>query len=178
MDNLNEMNGNIASADVQSVRYSGFWRRLCAFFLDGLVVTLINAAIIVILVTIEPTIEPSYYSLVVSPVAIISYSFVVVFLLFIYEIIFLSSSRMATPGKQLLGIKVTDMDGNRISFSCAVLRSIIKFGLIFVGRIPPVIGCLSWINLLNPFLIVFSEKKQAIHDYIADTVVVRVHNSR
>ncbi len=173
MDNLNEMNGNIAPADVQSVRYSGFWRRLCAFFLDGLVVTLINAAIIVILVMIEP----SYDSLVVSPVAIISYSFVVVFLLFIYEIIFLSSSRMATPGKQLLGIKVTDMDGNRISFSCAVLRSIIKFGLIFVGRIPPVIGCLSWLNLLNPFLIVFSEKKQAIHDYIAGTVVVRMQNS-
>ena len=169
MDNLNKMNGNIAPADVQSVIYSGFWRRLCAFFLDGLVITLVNAAVIAILAIIVP----SYESLVVSPVAIISYSFVVVFIFFIYETIFLSSSRMATPGKQLLGIKVTDMDGNRISFSCAVFRGIIKFGLIIVGRIPPAIGCLSWLNLLNPFLIVYSEKKQAIHDYIAGTVVVK-----
>lgn len=169
MDNLNEMNGNIAPADVQSVRYSGFWRRLCAFLLDGLLITLINAAFIVVLVIIEPY----YDSLVVSPVVIISYSLIIVFLLFIYETIFLSSRRMATPGKQLLGIKVTDMDGNRISFSCAVLRGIIKFGLIFVGGIPPVIGCLTWLNLLNPFLIVFTMEKQAIHDHIAGTVVIQ-----
>jgi uncharacterized RDD family membrane protein YckC len=169
MDNLNEMNGNIAPADVQSVRYSGFWRRLCAFLLDGLLITLINAAFIVVLVIIEPY----YDSLVVSPVVIISYSLIIVFLLFIYETIFLSSRRMATPGKQLLGIKVTDMDGNRISFSCAVLRGIIKFGLIFVGGIPTVIGCLTWLNLLNPFLIVFTMEKQAIHDHIAGTVVIQ-----
>jgi uncharacterized RDD family membrane protein YckC len=169
MDNRNMTKDSTLPPHETSAQYSGFWRRLCAFLLDGLLITFINAAFIVVLVIIEP----SYDQLVASPVVIIAYSFAVVFLFFIYETIFLSSSRMATPGKQLLGIEVTDMDGNRISFSCAVLRGIIKFGLIFVGRIPPAIGCLTWLNLLNPFLIVFTVEKQAIHDYIAGTVVVK-----
>lgn len=168
MDDQDMMKDSTLPLHETSVPYSGFWRRLCAFILDMLLITFICAAVTVVPITIESSYSPS----VVSPVAMIYYFFVVVFLFFIYEIIFLSSSRMATPGKQLLGIKVTDMDGNRISFSCAVLRGIIKFGLIFVGRIPPVIGCLSWLNLLNPFLIVYTEKKQAIHDHIAGTVVV------
>ena len=96
----------------------------------------------------------------------------IVLLFFLYEAYFLSSSRMATPGKRLLGIHVTDMNGNQISFSRALLRTVFKFGLTVIGYIP-VIGLISLVNFLNPFLIVLTEKKQAIHDLIAGTVVVR-----
>jgi uncharacterized RDD family membrane protein YckC len=51
----------------------------------------------------------------------------------LYFAIMESSSYQATFGKQLLEIKVTDMDGNRISFWRATLRYFAKIlsGMIF-----------------------------------------------
>jgi len=70
-----------------------------------------------------------------------------------------SSSRKATLGKMAMGIVVTDMEGGRISFGRANGRfwSKILSGLFFsIGYI--IAG--------------FTERKQALHDLIAATLVV------
>lgn len=71
-----------------------------------------------------------------------------------------SSSSQATWGKQALGIKVTDLDGNPISFARATGR---HFGKI-LSALPLAIGFL---------LPLFTERKQALHDMIAGCVVVK-----
>ena len=73
-----------------------------------------------------------------------------------------SSAKQATLGKLALAIKVTDLNGNRISFGRASGRYFAKIisGLIF---------CIGYI------IAGFTEKKQALHDMIANCLVVNVN---
>jgi uncharacterized RDD family membrane protein YckC len=71
-----------------------------------------------------------------------------------------SSSRQATLGKMAVGIKVTDMNGQRISFLNATGR---YFGKIISGAV----------FMIGYIMIIFTEKKQGLHDIMAGTLVVR-----
>ncbi len=78
----------------------------------------------------------------------------------LYFAIMESSSKQGTLGKIALGIKVTDLSGNAISFGRATVR---HFGKI-----------LSTIILLVGYLMVaFTAKKQGLHDMIAGCLVVK-----
>jgi uncharacterized RDD family membrane protein YckC len=66
----------------------------------------------------------------------------------------------ATPGKLVLGLRIVDADGNQIGVGQALLR---YFGY-FLDGVTLGVGYL---------MIVFSEKKQGLHDQIASTYVVR-----
>ncbi len=77
----------------------------------------------------------------------------------LYEAFMLSSEWQATVGKRAMSIAVTGIDGNRISFARATGRHFAK-----------------WISVLTLgvgfIMIVFTAKKQALHDMIAETLVV------
>ena len=71
-----------------------------------------------------------------------------------------SSSLQATLGKMIFGMKVTDLNGNRISFARATGRHFAKYlssMILFIGYI----------------MAGFTERKQALHDMIAGTLVIR-----
>jgi uncharacterized RDD family membrane protein YckC len=71
-----------------------------------------------------------------------------------------SSKTQGSLGKMAMGIKVTDLEGQRISFGKAFLRSIgkvISQMIMYIGYI----------------MAAFTEKKQALHDIIASTLVVK-----
>jgi uncharacterized RDD family membrane protein YckC len=71
-----------------------------------------------------------------------------------------SSGSQGTLGKRLLGIRVTDLQGGRIGFGKATGR---YFGKILSGMV-----------FMVGFLMAgFTEKKQALHDMLAGTLVVR-----
>lgn len=71
-----------------------------------------------------------------------------------------SSSRQATFGKMLLSVRVTDLEGGRISFGRATGRHFAKY--------------VSAFTLLIGYIMAgFTEKKQALHDMLAGTLVVR-----
>jgi uncharacterized RDD family membrane protein YckC len=71
-----------------------------------------------------------------------------------------SSAWQATLGKKALGLEVTDLDGNRISFGRATGRFFAKF--------------ISSIILGVGYIMAgFTEKKQALHDILAGTLVIR-----
>ncbi len=71
-----------------------------------------------------------------------------------------SSEKQATLGKMAVGIKVIDMHGKRISFLHATGRNFAK--IISVA-----------ICMIGYLMIIFTEKKQGLHDMIAGTLVVR-----
>ena len=78
----------------------------------------------------------------------------------IYEAAMESSSKQATVGKLVLGLKVTDLEGRRISFARATGRHFSKL--------------LSGMILLIGYIMAgVTERKQALHDMIAGTLVQR-----
>jgi len=72
-----------------------------------------------------------------------------------------SSARQATFGKSVMSLHVTNYDGQRISFGHATGRF---FAKIISGLIPLAIGYI---------MAGFTEKKQALHDLIAGTLVLK-----
>jgi uncharacterized RDD family membrane protein YckC len=78
----------------------------------------------------------------------------VVALFCLYEAVMESSRRQATFGKRALGILVTDLDGSRIPFRRALLRSVLQ------------------VFAFGYLLAAFTARKQALHDIVADTEVL------
>jgi len=72
-----------------------------------------------------------------------------------------SSERQGTFGKAMVNLRVMDANGNRLSFAHASGRF---FSKIITGMVPFGIGYI---------MAGFTQKKQALHDFIAGTVVVR-----
>jgi uncharacterized RDD family membrane protein YckC len=77
----------------------------------------------------------------------------------LYEAFMLSSEWQATVGKRAMSIAVTGIDGGRISFARATGRHFAKYisaFILFIGFI----------------MAGFTAKKQALHDMLAETLVV------
>jgi uncharacterized RDD family membrane protein YckC len=82
-----------------------------------------------------------------------------IILVFLYGPIFESSRAQATIGKYFFGIQVTDEGGQRISLRSALVRYFVKvFSSVFL--------------FLGHFLALLTDRKQALHDLLARTVVV------
>jgi uncharacterized RDD family membrane protein YckC len=143
------------------VRYAGFWIRFLAAFVDGLITTVAGMLLGFILGGILggvmgalglPSQEIRLAASIVGQVV----GYVVAWL---YEALLTSSSYQGTLMKYALGLKVTDLEGNRISFGRATGRHFAKF--------------LSALLLLIGYIMAaFTERKQALHDMMASTVVV------
>lgn len=142
--------------DGEDVEYAGFFTRFAAAFLDGIIMNVIGFAIGMIagLLMVPAGIDAS----AAGPQALLN--LLGIFINWLYMAGFESSASQATPGKMAAGIKVTDLDGRRIGFGRATGR--------YFGKI------LSAIILLIGFLMQpFTEKKQALHDILAGTLVVK-----
>lgn len=79
---------------------------------------------------------------------------------FIYSIAMESSSKQATWGKVLMGLKICDEQGNPLSFSRTLIRNFSK--ILSSGTLG--------LGYLMGF---FSKKQQCLHDIIAGSVVVK-----
>ncbi len=145
-----------------SGRYAGFWRRFLAFVLDELVVGFPYFVVSIFAFRVFSGPKPEHPQPFDSLIFLITGS---VFLLatlghWLYFALMECSSRQATLGKMILNLRVTDMNGNRISFARASGRYFGKF--------------ISGMTILIGYIIAgFTEKKQALHDFIAATLVVR-----
>ena len=145
---------NAGTAPISVVSYAGFWRRFVAYIIDFIVIYAVQFVIglIVRLLIVASNRYNTWTLLLVSYMI----SFVVYWMYWAFSE---SSSKQATPGKMAMGIKVTDANGNRISFARATGRlfaKILSFLILFIGII----------------MIAFTQKKQGLHDMMADTLVV------
>src|SRR5579864_4132901 len=102
--------------------YGGFWRRAAAIIIDALVVG-IPLSIIGSIGNLNSSAGWNLVRIVVQ---------------WLYFALLESSEYQATLGKMALGIKVTDLEGNRISFGRATGRYFAKFIsaiILFIGFI-------------------------------------------
>lgn len=143
------------------VRYAGFWIRVLAALID----TIILGAVLLpfsLLLRVLISAAGMAVSMPGQGVRAVHLAGAIGFDLFaswLYEALMESSSRQATLGKMVIGAKVTDLAGNRISFARASGRhfaKILSATIFYIGYI--IVG--------------FTERKQGLHDMIAGTLVV------
>ncbi|MDP3696092.1 MAG: RDD family protein [Desulfocapsaceae bacterium] len=134
--------------------YAGFWKRFAAAVIDAIVTTiggLVIGFIFGMAMVAGGTKDPAILNGMGNILGII--------LCWIYFAAMESAPSQGTLGKMALGIKVTDLDGNKIGFGKATGR---HFGKILSGII---LG-------IGFIMVAFTQKKQGLHDIMADCLVV------
>ncbi len=177
--------------------YAGFWRRVAAHFIDGVVMSLTMLAIV--LVTIG---NNSLYLLTLIVPGVLS---------IIYQLYF-TTQYGASLGKMAMGIKIVRLDGGPIGFSQANLRYLPFLIFAVVGilgnveafqniPIPSIFFEYGWterakiLQQHQPIWILFnslisglfivadtialliSKQKLSIHDRIANTMVIKIETT-
>lgn len=139
--------------DAGAASYAGFWKRFAAYVVDTVVLGVATVILMLPVVFITGFNEAVIKD---NETAINLVSFVGGLL---YFALMESSERQATLGKQLLGIRVSRLNGERLTLARAIGR--------YAGKL------LSVVTLLIGFIMAgFTARKQALHDLVADTVVV------
>jgi len=154
--------GPAAPAYPTPVQYAGFWRRLAAYLIDGLLLAVAWFAMLVVIRTtyLALTGQESEDLSDGARDTIVFLSWVAAAIVgWLYCAAMESSAKQATLGKIALGIVVTDMNGRRVSFGRATGR--------YFGRL--LSGVMLGIGLI---IIAFTEKKQGLHDIMANCLVV------
>ncbi len=147
-------------APVGGLRYGGFWIRFVAAIIDGIIVQVVVVPVSFLAGGLTGF-AGAMGGVSQSGLPLLGGGIGFVIGLggsWLYEALMESSSRQATLGKMIFGMKVTDLAGNRISFGRATGRYFAK--------------CLSALTLLIGYIIAgFTERKQALHDMVAGTLV-------
>lgn len=143
--------------------YAGFWKRFAAAIIDGIVIGtggLVVVGPVIALMILSATSARGEPDVEALGVALDGVANLLGLLLgWIYSAAMESSPLQATLGKMALQIKVTDLDGARVSFGKATGRHFAKF--------------VSALLLFGGFVMAaFTAKKQGLHDLMAGCLVV------
>jgi uncharacterized RDD family membrane protein YckC len=157
--------------------YAGFGQRLLALIIDSIIISIVYFVILTPILTVigfgiaseaqnieamsDEEATAATVGMVGSIFAAVGTAILAVYAIqLLYYSIMESSKYQGSVGKIALGIKVVDLNGNRVSFGTAFIRSI--------GKI--LSGAIMYIGFL---MAAFTEKKQGLHDMIASTLVVK-----
>lgn len=124
----------------EPVVHGTFWERFAAAFIDGLILIIPNYALQYAFGTVGSVLS--------------------ILLPWLYSAYMESGTNQATIGKKAMGLKVTTVDGHRLSFGQATARHFGKF----ISAI---------ILLIGYFMMLWDEKKQTLHDKMAGALVVK-----
>jgi uncharacterized RDD family membrane protein YckC len=148
--------------------YGGFWRRFWSYAIDRFILGVVFTPVgFMVLVPMLATQSGGWTDtdLPAETIAALMGTILTVVVLallgsWFYYALLQSSSRQATPGQMALGLRVTDLEGRRISFARASGRhfATVLTGLTFgIGYV----------------MVLFTARKQTLHDLVAGTLVVR-----
>jgi uncharacterized RDD family membrane protein YckC len=150
--------------------YAGFWLRFVAVIIDGIILGILQFVVLAPILAaigigassdIANGSEADMVALIAKLTALFSTVGLIGQAVNILYFSFMESSKFqATIGKLALGLIVTDTNGEKLDFLKAMIRNVSKI----VSTITLGIGYL---------LVAFTEKKQALHDMIASTLVVK-----
>lgn len=149
-----------AAAVFSGAGYGGFWIRVVAAIIDAIIVRVVVIPFGAIFggMSLLPGIAGGMPNL---GMMMFGAGITLVLVLvggWLYEAFLESSSYQATLGKMIFGMKVTDLNGNRISFARATGRHFAKI-------VSGMILCIGFI------MVGFTERKQGLHDMLAGTLV-------
>jgi uncharacterized RDD family membrane protein YckC len=137
--------------------YGGFWIRVVAALIDAVIVGIpafVICLIIGILAGVGQREGGGLILLLLVPAICLAGNW-------LYFALMESSDKQGTLGKMAVGLKVTDLDGARISFGRATGR---YFSKIITDLVPLYIGYM---------MVGWTQRKQGLHDMIASTLVMK-----
>lgn len=156
------------------MQFAGFWLRVVAYLIDSLVMGLAFMAIFIpfavmtgltaILGNIHPGEDPRDVGALLGGTFFLGLMTIISLTVvgsWLYHAKMESSAWQATVGKKILSLRVTDLNGARVTFARASGR---HFGKFITGLIPLGVGFI---------LAGLTEKRQALHDMIASCLVLR-----
>ena len=150
--------------------YAGFWKRFAAYLIDTILVGAVVGIISLVFgvglfgsmatMDVQSMSEEESAAMAAGMVGgLMMFALIMFVLQWLYFALMESSSKQGTLGKMALGIVVTDLSGNRISFGRATGR---YFGKILSGLI----------FYIGYIMVAFTEKKQGLHDMISSCLVM------
>ena len=157
-----------------NTNYAGFWLRFVAVIIDALILGAINWIILAPILAIMGISAAGGFpfsgmdmddidvaAMVASLMAMFGIAWIVKRIVdILYHSILESSKFQGSFGKMALGIIVTDSNGNKLDFTKALVRNVCKI--------------ISGMTMAIGYIMAgFTEKKQALHDIIAGTLVVK-----
>lgn len=144
--------------------YAGFWLRFCAMFIDGIIIGIPFFILAFVVEMAFPSTTNPRTGMQTPSGAGVAASLVINLLqIVVYWLYFAmqeSGPHQATLGKRAVGIKVTGLNGEPISFANATGRHFAKI----------ISGCIIYIGFI---MAAFTERKQGLHDMMAGTLVVK-----
>jgi len=152
-----------AAPDRDRAQYGGFSIRLLALCVDT-----VGVFVVIFLIFLPLYLISLFASLILMPfLALLNLTLLPSFLLmfcmahWIYFTTSESSARGATYGKRLFGLRVVSEKGDRLTFARASVRYFAKI----LSAAPLFLGFV---------MVVVTQRRQALHDLIAETLVVKV----
>jgi len=138
------------------VNSAPFWKRFIAIMID---IVLLNFSLLLLSVGMGFVLGGMMQDkeLMLSSVEYLAPVGVLIF--WLYFALQESSSKQATLGKRLMGIYVVSKDETQLTFVQASIRHFAKY--------------LSTILFIGFIMAAFTQKKQALHDMIADALVLK-----
>ena len=152
-----------------AIRYGGFWVRLLASLIDSILLGIINSIVfgIIVAAIYGSKIDSEWLSSIQTNGKFDSMFWAMygIFFLctYIIQTIYFTvaiGKWGKTIGKAALKLKVVKPDGSRVSYWRALGRSLAYYLNSFTGG-------------LSFLIIAFTGKKRGLHDYIADTIVIK-----
>jgi uncharacterized RDD family membrane protein YckC len=132
--------------------YGGFWRRGIAAAIDWLLI----GAVVSLSIGYHGQLAPPH-----STLKVVVYYTLAALVVGLYFAVMEASAWRATLGKRVVGVRVTTLDGRRIGFGQAIARLLAK---LFLSLALLGLGFV-WAGV--------DTRKQALHDKVAGTLVVR-----
>lgn len=157
------ISSNAAVVRGGEVVYAGFWKRFAAVVIDGFVTAIASWIVqipLFMLAGVGGAFGGGDTLATGGSIAVLIFSYLISLVIpLVYTAWMQSSSHQATLGKMAVGIKVCRTDGERITF----LRAVGRYFAQILSALPLGIGYM---------MAGFTERKQALHDMICDTLVV------
>jgi uncharacterized RDD family membrane protein YckC len=151
---------------------SGWWRRVVAAVLDGLIIG-IGSAILLVAIT-APFSIGFFANDTVGVVAVLVGSLLalgcIAVVSFLYAPYLMARWNGQTLGRKAVGIRVIRANGEPMTFWFAMLREVVVKALLFgfLGSIT--FGIASLLDVLWPL---WDEENRALHDFIVNTRVIK-----
>lgn len=160
--------------------YAGFWQRFGAWVIDLLVLIIPYFILFYALhgpdafrslmeqmqahagASAETAVALREYSMATMPIAVIW-----IFIGFAYYALFECSNWQATPGKRALHLRVTTLEGQRLTLARSAARNAVRL-----------VNLVIWVIPFASYLAVaWTPRKQGLHDLLARTLVLNDHAS-
>lgn len=155
---------NIQPNNMTGFPFKGFWIRVVASLLDAIILSIVFIFLAVFILFFFG----SLFGEVAGFAMLLLFVLGAIILVLLYKPLMEASDYQSTFGKYFLNMKIVDKEGRKITFTKSFIRTIVYL----LHTAIPFLNTVSWLAFL---MIGFTEYKQGLHDFLAETYVVTKH---